>query len=116
MFCDRCGTALQQFQRFCPSWGEGVSAVPPIPAESRIAGHLRLLGILRLAISAFRLLPGLFLVSIFHSGFPHVAVAVEIEVRSVLPGNPLLGQGGVPSHRPQSRRGCFRLGTTPPAA
>jgi hypothetical protein len=61
---------MQQFQRFCPSCGKGVSAIPPMPAEGRIAGHLRLLGILWLAISAFRLLPGLLLVSIFHSGFP----------------------------------------------
>ena len=70
MFCDRCGTALQQFQRFCPSCGKGVGAVPLMPVESRIAGHVRLLGIFWLAISAFRLLPGLALVSIFHSGFP----------------------------------------------
>ena len=73
MFCDRCGTALQQFQRFCPSCGKGVGAVPLMPAESRIAGHVRLLGIFWLAISAFRLLPGMFLVSIFHSGFPFFA-------------------------------------------
>ena len=70
MFCDRCGTALQEFQRFCPRCGKGAGAVPLMPAESRIAGHVRLLGIFWLAISAFRLLPGLFLVSIFHSGFP----------------------------------------------
>jgi len=73
MFCDRCGTALQQFQRFCPSCGKGVGPVPLMPVESRIAGHVRLLGIFWLAISAFRLLPGLALVSIFHSGFPFFA-------------------------------------------
>ena len=70
MFCDRCGTALQQFQRFCPSCGKGVGPVPLMPQGSRIAGHVRLLGIFWLAISAFRLIPGIFLVSIFHSGFP----------------------------------------------
>ena len=37
------------------------------------------------------------LVSVIHA---HVAVAVEIEVRGVLAGNPFLGQGGVPFHRP----------------
>jgi hypothetical protein len=41
-----------------------------MPVESRIAGHVRLLGIFWLAISAFRLLPGLFLVSFFRYGFP----------------------------------------------
>ena len=73
MFCDRCGTALEQFQRFCPSCGKGVGPVPLMPADNRIAGHVRLLGILWLALSAFRLLPGLALVSIFHSGFPFFA-------------------------------------------
>jgi hypothetical protein len=34
-----------------------------MPREGRIAGHVRLLGILWLAISAFRLIPGLFLVA-----------------------------------------------------
>jgi hypothetical protein len=34
-----------------------------MPREGRIAGHVRLLGILWLAISALRLIPGLFLVA-----------------------------------------------------
>jgi len=41
-----------------------------MPTRSRIAGHLRLLGILWIAISAFRLLPGLALAIVFQSGFP----------------------------------------------
>jgi hypothetical protein len=86
MFCDRCGTALQQSQRFCPSCGKGVGAVPLMPVESRIAGHVRLLGIFWLAISAFRLLPGLFLVSIFHHGFPFFTPGFPGFVHGVLRG------------------------------
>jgi uncharacterized BrkB/YihY/UPF0761 family membrane protein len=36
-----------------------------MPREGRIAGHVRLLGILWLAISAFRLIPGLILVALW---------------------------------------------------
>jgi hypothetical protein len=39
-----------------------------MPVKSRIAGHIRLLGILWIAISAYRLLPGLFLFSVFGHG------------------------------------------------
>jgi hypothetical protein len=57
---------MQDNQQFCPSCGTSVrGAMPLMPAGSRIAGHVRLLGILWIAISAFRLLPGLFLISMF---------------------------------------------------
>ena len=86
MFCDRCGTALQEFQRFCPRCGKGVCAVPLMPVESRIAGHVRLLGIFWLAISAFRLLPGLALVSIFRYGFPFYTSGVPGFVHGLMRG------------------------------
>jgi hypothetical protein len=41
-----------------------------MPVKSRIAGHIRLLGIFWIAISAYRLLPGLFLFSVFRHGDP----------------------------------------------
>ncbi len=44
--------------------------MPLMPAQNRIAGHVRLLGILWIAISAFRLIPGLVLTSMFQYGFP----------------------------------------------
>jgi hypothetical protein len=40
-----------------------------MPPQGRIAGHVRLLGILWLAISAFRVIPGLALILIFRRGF-----------------------------------------------
>lgn len=36
-----------------------------MPQKTRLAGHIRLLAILWLAISALRLLPGLFLIAVF---------------------------------------------------
>jgi hypothetical protein len=39
-----------------------------MPAKSRIAGHLRLLGILWIALSAFRLVPGLILLTMVDHG------------------------------------------------
>ena len=86
MFCDRCGTALQESQRFCPSCGKGVGVVPPMPVANRVAGHVRLLGMFWLAISAFRLIPGLFLVSIFRHGFPFFAPGVPGFVHGAMRG------------------------------
>jgi len=39
-----------------------------MPTRGRIAGHVRLLGIFWIALSAFRMLPGLFLWSVFRHG------------------------------------------------
>jgi hypothetical protein len=68
MFCDRCGTRLHDSQRFCPSCGKAVGVLPLVPVHSRIAGHVRLLGIFWLAISAVRLIPGLVLIAMFRHG------------------------------------------------
>jgi hypothetical protein len=37
-----------------------------MPAASRLGGHIRLLGILWIALSAFRVIPGLVLIALFH--------------------------------------------------
>ena len=65
MFCDRCGTKLAEGQRFCPSCGKPAGAVPLMPVQGRIAGHVRLLGILWLASAAVHLIPGFFLLTFF---------------------------------------------------
>src|SRR5438270_5696204 len=46
MFCDGCGTQLQESQRFCSSCGKpvGIAVVPY--QNSRVASHRQLLGIL----------------------------------------------------------------------
>jgi hypothetical protein len=73
MFCDRCGTQMPAQAAACPSCGR--SFVPLMPRQGRIAGHVRLLGILWLAISALRLIPGLVLLALsstrrFSEGVP----------------------------------------------
>jgi hypothetical protein len=65
MFCDRCGTRLAEHQQFCSSCGKPTYSVPLMPVKGRIAGHVRLLGILWLASSALNLIPGLFLMAFF---------------------------------------------------
>ena len=60
MYCDACGAPMTPEQQFCQRCGKQAGAAPLMPpAQSRLAGHIRLLGILWLAVSAFRLIPGL---------------------------------------------------------
>ena len=65
MFCHVCGGRLEPSASFCPFCGRPVGGAPLMPAQGRIAGHVRLLGILWLAMSAFHLLPALFMFSVF---------------------------------------------------
>jgi hypothetical protein len=65
MFCDRCGEQVRDAQGFCPRCGKALGSVPLMPVRNRLAGHVRLLGILWLAMSVFRLLPGMVLLAIF---------------------------------------------------
>lgn len=68
MFCTRCGRDTQERDNFCPHCGLALKEMPLMPAQSRIAGHLRLLGILWLALSAFRMLPALVLLTMLDAG------------------------------------------------
>ena len=68
MYCDACGTRLSETQRFCPGCGKAAGPVPMMPVKGRIAGHVRLLGILWLASAAIHLIPGFFLIAFFHPG------------------------------------------------
>src|SRR4051812_5390715 len=68
MFCDACGTRLSDNQRYCPACGKPAGTVPLMPVKGRIAGHVRLLGILWLASAAIHLIPGFFLMTFFHPG------------------------------------------------
>ena len=71
MFCNGCGTHLSESATFCSRCGKSVGTTPLMPRQGRIAGHVRLLGILWLAISALRLIPGLFLMAFASTGlFP----------------------------------------------
>lgn len=57
MFCDQCGSAVPPNAQFCPSCGKSLGNVRTMP-ESRLAGHLRLLGVFWLAGGALNLLAG----------------------------------------------------------
>ncbi len=77
MFCDGCGAALQPDQAFCGRCGKTVKAGgihPTWPLRSRVQEHVRLLGILWIAMGAFDVVGGmmLFLLSntIFREGGP----------------------------------------------
>jgi hypothetical protein len=82
MFCDRCGARLFDSQSFCPSCGKAVGAVPLMPEKNRIAGHVRLLGILWLASAALHLIPGFFLAMFFR---PHFGI-LPPDVPPFVPG------------------------------
>lgn len=74
MFCDRCGTRLSDPASFCPTCGKAAGITPLMPVNSRIAGHVRLVGILWLALSAFHVIPALILLSLFGMWFQPLAV------------------------------------------
>lgn len=65
MFCHFCGARLEPSATFCHACGKPLGGMPLMPAQGRIAGHVRLLGILWIAMSAFHLIPALFMFSIF---------------------------------------------------
>lgn len=68
MYCDRCGTRMETGASFCPSCGKPAGTVPLMPVQGRIAGHVRLLGILWLASAALSLIPGFIMLMLFHPG------------------------------------------------
>lgn len=65
MFCTHCGANFQEGQRFCGACGSPLlqtaplspAAAPPAPT-GRLARHLRILGVLWIALSAIHLLRG----------------------------------------------------------
>ena len=73
MFCDRCGTALQAGQGFCSQCGKEVTQGMHLasPRPSRVQEHLRLLGILWLALSALNAVGGAILFVIANTLFRH---------------------------------------------
>jgi len=83
MFCDRCGSKLDDSAAFCSACGKPVGTTPLMPRQGRIAGHVRLLGILWIALSAFRLIPGFLLIVIFRS--PDFPPEVPRFVHTLLP-------------------------------
>jgi len=84
MFCDRCGTRLHETARFCQACGKTMEAIPFMPVQNRIGGHVRLLGIFWVALSAFRLFPGFLLTAVLGHG--HFLPGVPFFVHGILKG------------------------------
>jgi hypothetical protein len=73
MFCDGCGTTVQPGQAFCSRCGKQiVGPVTVMQERGRVQGHLHLLGILWLAISAFNTIGGVILYVIANTLFAHL--------------------------------------------
>jgi len=74
MFCDRCGTAVQTDQRFCGRCGKefSVTIAPAYPQPNRVLEHVRLLGILWLALSAINAVAGIVLCLLANTVFAHL--------------------------------------------
>lgn len=69
MFCDQCGVQVPDQARFCPSCGKafgGAAAFAPVaaPAQGRVTRHIRVVGILWLILSGFRLASELALIGL----------------------------------------------------
>jgi hypothetical protein len=74
MFCDKCGTGLQADQRFCSRCGKQFAGVTAIgsPRRGRVQEHIRLLGILWMAISALNAVGAVVLYVIANTVFLHL--------------------------------------------
>jgi hypothetical protein len=78
MFCDRCGASVEADQRFCGRCGREFAggaggSVLAFPRPSRVVEHIRLLGILWLALSALNAVGGLVLFVLANTLFAHVS-------------------------------------------
>jgi len=74
MFCDKCGAPTQPDQRFCGKCGKEFAAGPVSawPRPSRVAQHIRLLGILWLALSALNAVAGVVFFILANTVFAHL--------------------------------------------
>lgn len=73
MFCDQCGSQLDASQQFCNRCGKEVKGpVWGAPQPGRVAAHVRLLGILWLALSALDVLSGIACIILANTLFVHL--------------------------------------------
>ena len=74
MFCDACGTELGAGQQFCSRCGKKVVAGTSLayPQPGRVQEHIRLLGILWLAVSALNAVAGAGTLVVANAILPHL--------------------------------------------
>ena len=68
MYCDRCGADVGAGSAFCSRCGKAFASAPPVAAQGRVAQHVRLVAYFWIALSALRVLPGLFVTLIGTAG------------------------------------------------
>jgi len=61
MFCNRCGTELPPASTACPSCGRRLGDLTSAVAQSRLQGHLHILGILWIVLGSLFLIPAVLL-------------------------------------------------------
>jgi hypothetical protein len=122
MYCAGCGTTLPAGAAFCSGCGHAVETKSMMPRHGRIAGHIRLLGILWLAsAAAFRLVPGIILLLVarfvsfgaFDPDFPYFVFRILDVVGLYLVFTALLGGvtgWGLLTHQPWARMLAIVLG------
>ena len=73
MFCDQCGSQMDTNQRFCSRCGKEVKGPLSFaaPRPGRVQSHVRLLGILWLALSAFDAVGGIIGLVVANTIFSH---------------------------------------------
>lgn len=88
MFCSQCGVAIQPGQRYCAGCGRPLGDAPVVsPAwapQSRVEGNLKVLAILWMVISVYRLIPGLFLMLAFQVGTRFLPEDIPFFVPAIL--------------------------------
>jgi hypothetical protein len=74
MFCDGCGTTVQPGQAFCGKCGKQIVGPVAVMQQrpGRVQGHVHLLGIFWLAISAFNTIGGVILYVIANTFLAHL--------------------------------------------
>ena len=79
MFCDKCGTPHHSGQRFCSRCGKEFAGmiIATGRTRSRVAEHIRLVGILWLAWGAFEILSSVVLYILANSLFSGSARAID---------------------------------------
>ena len=116
MFCDRCGTAVQPDQRFCNQCGRQFSdaLVMARSSPNRVQEHVRLVGILWLALSAFNVLAGLVLLIVATELIPQSTVGTSrSRLSRKFPDHPA-GSDRRRCPDQSGRRICRRLRTVAP--
>lgn len=82
MFCNRCGAELQPDFKLCPMCGSPVGSPAPVE-RGRLERHLRILGILWIAMGALWIIPSLLLVGLSHA--PRIVIGDEMFTRAFMP-------------------------------